>query len=63
MFLRDAQAGIHQEKGWGSSAYVVSKVGMNALTFIQHKKFLEDAREDIVINAVRTITIKIKTGL
>jgi len=46
------KAGVHEEKGWGTSTYVVSKVGMNALTFIQHRKFLKDPREDIVINAV-----------
>lgn len=48
----DAKAGVHIENGWGNSAYVVSKVGVNALTFIQHKKFLNDPRADIVINAV-----------
>lgn len=51
----DAKANRYEEKGWGNSAYVVSKVGMNALTFIQHKKFLQDPREDIVINAVSSI--------
>lgn len=49
----DAKAGTNEEKGWGNSAYVVSKVGVNALTFIQHRKFTEDPRADIVINAVR----------
>lgn len=48
---------MYEEKGWGNSAYVVSKVGMNALTFIQHRKFLQDPREDIVINAVSSVKI------
>lgn len=51
-FVSDAKAGTNEEKGWGNSAYVVSKVGVNALTFIQHRKFTEDPRADIVINAV-----------
>lgn len=51
-FINDAKAGIHEERGWGNSAYVVTKVGMNALTFIQHRRFLQDTREDIVVNAV-----------
>lgn len=51
----DVKTGVYEEKGWGNSAYVVSKVGMNALTFIQHRKFLQDPREDIVINAVSSV--------
>ncbi|KFM77920.1 Carbonyl reductase [NADPH] 1, partial [Stegodyphus mimosarum] len=51
-FVEDAKTGVHEVKGWGSSAYCVSKVGLNALTFIQHRKFLQDPRPDIVINAV-----------
>ncbi|XP_054713080.1 carbonyl reductase [NADPH] 1-like [Uloborus diversus] len=51
-FVEDAKSGIHAEKGWGNSAYVVSKVGVSALTFLQHKSFLQDPRPDIVINAV-----------
>lgn len=53
----DVKTGVYEEKGWGNSAYVVSKVGMNALTFIQHRKFLQDPREDIVINAVSSVKI------
>lgn len=51
-FVSDAKAGVHENNGWGTSAYVVSKVGMNALTFMQHLKFLKDSRADIVVNAV-----------
>lgn len=51
-FVKDAKDGVHEEQGWGNSAYVVSKVGVNALTFMQHRKFQDDTRADIVINAV-----------
>lgn len=51
-FIKDAKDGVHSEKGWANSTYQVSKIGLNALTFIQHRKFLSDSRPDIVINAV-----------
>ncbi|XP_055948957.1 carbonyl reductase [NADPH] 1-like isoform X2 [Argiope bruennichi] len=51
-FVIDAKAGNHEKKGWGNRAYSISKIGVNALTFIQHRKFLEDPRPDIVVNAV-----------
>ncbi|XP_054713081.1 carbonyl reductase [NADPH] 1-like [Uloborus diversus] len=51
-FVVDAKSDTHQQNGWGNSAYCVSKIGVNALTFMQHRKFLEDPRADIVINAV-----------
>lgn len=52
VFFSDAKSNVHSEKGWGKSAYAVSKVGITALTFIQHRNFLKDSREDIVVNAV-----------
>lgn len=51
-FVNDAKSGTHEEKGWVNSAYVVSKVGVNALTFIQQRKFNQDPQTDIVVNAV-----------
>ncbi|GIY08867.1 carbonyl reductase 1 [Caerostris darwini] len=51
-FVSDTKAGVHEKNGWGNRAYCVSKIGINALTFIQHRKFLEDSRPDIVVNAV-----------
>ncbi|GFT76009.1 carbonyl reductase 1 [Nephila pilipes] len=51
-FVEDAKAGVHEKNGWGNRAYCISKIGVNALTFIQHRKFLEDQRRDIVVNAV-----------
>ncbi|XP_071044638.1 carbonyl reductase [NADPH] 1, partial [Parasteatoda tepidariorum] len=51
-FVEAAKAEENVQKGWGESAYVVSKNGVNALTFIQHRKFSQDPDMDIVINAV-----------
>ncbi|KAL3242809.1 hypothetical protein MRX96_020974 [Rhipicephalus microplus] len=36
----------------GHSAYIVSKVGVTVLTFIQQREFNADPREDLVVNAV-----------
>ncbi|KAF6203739.1 hypothetical protein GE061_002073 [Apolygus lucorum] len=51
-FLRAAKVGNHSDLGWPNSAYVVSKVGVSALTRLHHQTFLKDSREDIVINHV-----------
>lgn len=55
-YLQDIENGVHVEKGWPSmlkfDSYVVSKVFLSALTWIQHREFLSDERKDIVINAV-----------
>lgn len=51
-FVQDAKNNVHIEKGWGSSAYNVSKVGVTVLTFIQQRAFENDPREDIVVNCV-----------
>lgn len=51
-FVEDAKAGVNEKNGWGSSAYVVSKVGVTALTFLQHRCFSQDPDKDIVVNAV-----------
>lgn len=50
--FRDAKAGVSEQKGWGSSAYCVSKVGVTVLSFIQQRELNKDSREDIVVNAV-----------
>ena len=52
LFLRDANALTHKEEGWPDSTYVVSKVGVSALSRIQQKTFDIDLREDIVVNHV-----------
>uniref|UniRef100_A0A1B6CFB5 carbonyl reductase (NADPH) n=2 Tax=Clastoptera arizonana TaxID=38151 RepID=A0A1B6CFB5_9HEMI len=51
-FVEAAKKGDSKKLGWGGSAYVVSKVGVTALTFIQHRNFVLDPRENIIINAV-----------
>ncbi|XP_047004628.1 carbonyl reductase [NADPH] 1-like [Schistocerca americana] len=51
-FVESAKKNTHSEEGWGNSAYVVSKVGVTALTFIQQRKFDCDERPDLVVNAV-----------
>lgn len=51
-FIKDVETGAFMEKGWSGSAYATSKVFLSALTWIQHREFKEDPREDIVINAV-----------
>jgi len=51
-FVEKAKVGEHEQFGWSSSPYSVSKVGVSALTFIQQRAFDEDPRIDIVINSV-----------
>lgn len=50
--LREAKRGHHLSKGWPSSGYVVSKVGVSALTIIQQREFDRDSREDLIVNSV-----------
>jgi carbonyl reductase 1 len=50
-FVRDVGAGTHAQKGWPSSAYRVSKVGLNALTRILARELDGDPRR-ILVNAV-----------
>lgn len=51
-FVEKAKSGDHEQFGWPSSAYCVSKVGVSALTFIQQRAFDVDPRADIVVNSV-----------
>lgn len=49
----DAKEGKYKEEGWGESAYVVSKVGVTALTIIQQRTFdKEEPNRNIAVNAV-----------
>jgi NAD(P)-dependent dehydrogenase (short-subunit alcohol dehydrogenase family) len=50
-FVREVGAGTHAEHGWPSSAYRVSKVGLNALTRILARELASDPRR-ILVNAV-----------
>lgn len=51
---RSAKNNRNEADGWGKSAYVVSKVGVSALTFIQQRQFDAEAsrRPGIIVNAV-----------
>nr|AEE61471.1 unknown [Dendroctonus ponderosae] len=52
-FVEDAKDNKHQEAGWGNSAYVVSKVGVSALTKIQQREFdKETPCRNISVNSV-----------
>lgn len=51
-FVEAAKEGKNEEKGWGRSAYNVSKVGITVLSFIQQREFDADPREDLIVNAV-----------
>ena len=51
-YISATKDGIHKQKGWGSSTYVASKVGLSALSRIQQREFSNDSRKDIVVNHV-----------
>jgi carbonyl reductase 1 len=48
-FIADVAAGQHAERGWPTSAYSVSKVGLNALTRVLDREL---SARDIAVNAV-----------
>lgn len=48
-FVQDAAAGNHNDKGWPSSAYGTSKVGMTALTKVIARQVA--SMDDILVNA------------
>ncbi|XP_046434609.1 carbonyl reductase [NADPH] 3-like isoform X1 [Neodiprion fabricii] len=51
-FIEATKTNNYQDSGWPDKPYVVSKVGVSALTGIQQKALDTDAREDLVVNAV-----------
>ena len=58
-FEETAQTGTHADDGWpdvyyplNNSTYIVSKVGLSALTRIQQREMATDPRPDIAINHV-----------
>lgn len=51
-FVDAAKAGDHEQLGWPSRAYAVSKVGVSALSFVQQRAFDADPRKDLVVNSV-----------
>lgn len=51
-FLKDAKENQHIKEGWGESAYVVSKVALNALSIIQQKLLdQEQPNRNISVNS------------
>ncbi|KAM4701841.1 carbonyl reductase [NADPH] 1-like [Discoglossus pictus] len=51
-FIEDAKNGVHQEKGWPSTAYGVSKIGVTVLSRIQARQLNETRKGDgILLNA------------
>ena len=52
-FVESAKAGNHGEKGWPNSTYVVSKVGLSALTRIQQREIaIDSSLQDVAINHI-----------
>jgi len=43
-FIEAAKAENHRELGWPNSTYVVSKVGLSALSRIQHREMIKNGR-------------------
>nr|XP_034299050.1 carbonyl reductase [NADPH] 1 [Crassostrea gigas] len=50
-FIQAAKNGDNESKGYPSSAYGMSKVGVSVLSEIQHRQLSVDPREDILVNA------------
>ncbi|CAG9796153.1 unnamed protein product [Diatraea saccharalis] len=48
-YVEDVREGKDIEKGWGDSPYVISKVGVNAYTFMLHRKLFN---KGITVNCV-----------
>jgi carbonyl reductase 1 len=58
-FVDDVAAGHHSEKGWPSSAYRVSKAGLNALTKLVAREL---AARNIAVNAVCPGWVRTRMG-
>jgi NAD(P)-dependent dehydrogenase (short-subunit alcohol dehydrogenase family) len=53
LYLSHVQEGVADSKGW-PKPYFVSKILLNALTFVQHRQFEKnDPEKDIVVNSVQ----------
>lgn len=48
-FVRDAQEGVHSEKGWPSTAYGVSKTGLTTLTRILARNLMKERPGDEIL--------------
>jgi len=51
-FEVSANSGNHGDHGWPNSTYVVSKIGLSALSRVQQLQLAKDSRKDIVVNHV-----------
>lgn len=51
-YIQDAKDDRHKSEGWGDSAYVVSKVGLTALSIIQQKMFDSEPDRNVSVNSV-----------
>jgi carbonyl reductase 1 len=60
-FVRDVSEGTHAAKGWPTSAYSVSKVGMNALTRVLARELAGDPRK-ILLNAASPGWVRTRMG-
>lgn len=50
-FVQDVAAGDHTSKGWPTTAYGVSKVGMTAFTKVLARELSSAGQNDILVNA------------
>ncbi|KAG0716487.1 Carbonyl reductase [NADPH] 3 [Chionoecetes opilio] len=50
-FVAAAKDGTFRQAGWPASTYVVSKVGVSALTRIQQRALDSDPRPDLIVNS------------
>lgn len=58
-YFRSAESNTFEEDGWGHSPYVVSKVGVSALTIVQQKMLENDtSRPGILVNSVHPGYVK-----
>jgi NAD(P)-dependent dehydrogenase (short-subunit alcohol dehydrogenase family) len=60
-FVSDVAAGVHAKRGWPSSAYSVSKVGMNALVRVLARELADDPRR-ILVNAACPGWVRTRMG-
>lgn len=57
-FETSAIAGTHGAHGWPNSTYVVSKIGLSALSRVQARELARDASCDIVLNHIHPGWVK-----
>lgn len=60
-FVRDVADGVHEERGWPSSAYRVSKLGLNAYTRVLARQLVGDPR-GLTVNAMCPGWVRTRMG-